>query len=287
MERLYDPSNYADGDFAPGVVIVGLKENIVEDGDYYIELFPSISIEEVYRYNLEKKTILVITLTDKTTDAVIDAISILKEDPIVTFATPDYQVYLDSYTFTNVDPYYYAGDQWNMDAIDAPDAWETTTGNSQNPVSVGVIDTGLVYYDDHEDLVGNCDLHGYGWDTSCVSSTYEDYIGHGTHVAGIIGANGDNGIGVAGVCWDVDLVPYKVADNNGFMYSSYIAQAIEIARMFNLPIINMSLGGAHDMPDIAEQLEQYSGLIIASAGNDHENLILLIRIIRQAMRRKT
>jgi hypothetical protein len=41
MERLYDPSNYADGDFAPGVVIVGLKQNIVEDGDYYIELFQS------------------------------------------------------------------------------------------------------------------------------------------------------------------------------------------------------------------------------------------------------
>jgi len=131
--------------------------------------------------------------------------------------------------------------------IDGPEAWDIRTGGSG--VVVAVIDTGIDY--NHEDLINNIwrntaencldgvdnDGNGYiddclGWDFttcskfdpnppySCIAAKSPDNDprddnGHGTHVAGIIGAHGDNGRGVSGVMWSVRLMPLKVLNADG------------------------------------------------------------------------
>ena len=113
--------------------------------------------------------------------------------------------------------------------IHAPDAWDLTTGG---PVIVAVVDTGIALT--HPDLAGNLwtnpgdpadgqdddgdgfvdDVHGANLiDTDAAARTTTP--GHGTHVAGIIGAQGDNGIGITGVNWDVQLMAVKFLDASG------------------------------------------------------------------------
>jgi subtilisin family serine protease len=157
----------------------------------------------------------------------------LKKNPDVQYAEPDYVVHGDQVIRPSAIP----NDpsltlQWGMhntgqtggtaDAdIDAPEAWSLTTGNSD--VVVGVIDTGVDY--NHVDLNANMwrnhgEILGNGIDDDG-NGYIDDYYGinaitnsgdpmddnrHGTHVAGIIGAVGNNGIGVAGACWPVRLM---------------------------------------------------------------------------------
>ena len=86
---------------------------------------------------------------------------------------------------------------WGQWAVDLPGAWKRSTGS--NDVNIAVVDTGFM--PDHEDLGARADLR-YG------SATPPGH--HGTHVAGIIGATGDNAIGVAGVNWTSDLRLYAI-----------------------------------------------------------------------------
>src|SRR5688572_11408589 len=114
--------------------------------------------------------------------------------------------------------------------IDAPEAWEITTGSSD--VVVGIVDTGINY--NHPDLAGNIwvnpdeiagdgvdnDNNGYiddihGWDFANDDSNPMDDNGHGTHVAGTVAAVGNNGIGVAGVSWSSKLMALKILDAGG------------------------------------------------------------------------
>src|SRR5918992_98978 len=126
----------------------------------------------------------------------------LEAQPGVLFAEPNY-VY--SASATPNDPRY--GALWGLHQaadhdIDAPEAWEEQTGSAA--VKVAVVDTGVAY--DHPDLAGNM-LPGYDFFEG--DADPRDEHGHGTHVAGTIGALGNNATGVAGVNWDVSLIPVR------------------------------------------------------------------------------
>jgi subtilisin family serine protease len=101
------------------------------------------------------------------------------------------------------DPYY--SQQWGTTNIKVPYVWDYTTGS--NSVYVAVFDSGIDY--NHPDLIANMGKDSYGnygrrfYNRVLVSNNPMDDYGHGTHVAGIIGAVGNNGIGVAGVCWSL------------------------------------------------------------------------------------
>ena len=131
--------------------------------------------------------------------------------------------------------------QWNLEKIGAPSAWNRTTGAK---VRVGIVDAGVDLA--HEDLAGRvvantaC-LKTMGDPNNCAGSGQDD-IGHGTHVAGIIAADRDNGIGVAGVAPDAELVVAKVADSGGGIAIDDANAGIKWVVDHGARVVNLSLG---------------------------------------------
>jgi subtilisin family serine protease len=96
---------------------------------------------------------------------------------------------------------------------------------------------------------------------------------HGTHVAGTIGAVGNNFIGVTGVCWNVELASLKIG--NCFINLAAAIESIDYANRKGIEILNNSWGGCTYSPTLRFVIGQYDGLFIASAGNNGTNNDLL------------
>ncbi|WP_088329104.1 S8 family serine peptidase [Lacimicrobium sp. SS2-24] len=188
--------------------------------------------------------------------------NIIKKSGYVTFAEPDYS--LPPILQPN-DPAY--SNQWHHNTINSQQAWDMTTGSHN--VLVGVCDTGFDV--NHPDLSDNLrtDLAYNAHDGS-------DYIfdanGHGTGTAGTLGAVGNNGTGVAGVNWDVDIIPIRIAisDSNSSAYISTMAACIEYAADNGARVVNLSYGGIQyaTIDSAAQYLRSKNGLLFMSAGND-------------------
>lgn len=165
------------------------------------------------------------------------------------------------------DPYY--DYQWALEDINLPGAWDETTGSAD--VKVAVIDSG--FYRSHEDLDNTTVAQGYDVPLG-QAGVNSDQIGHGTMVTSVIAASTNNGIGMAGVCWNVTVVPYKVADRFGNINSADVTAAIILAADAGCDVINISLGGY--WYDNAEQKAvDYANargcIIVAAAGNEGED----------------
>ncbi|HEY2901009.1 MAG TPA: discoidin domain-containing protein [Polyangia bacterium] len=181
---------------------------------------------------------------------------------------------------------------WGMTKINAPQAWDTTTGSSS--VLVAISDTGIDYT--HPELAANVwtnpgeipgngiddDHNGYiddvhGWDFANNDSDPMDDHGHGTHVSGTIGAVGNNANGVAGVNWKVKLVGTKFLGSNGSGTLFNGAQTILYAATVNARVVNASWGCsgsscfASYMLDALNTLASKGGLFVAAAGNNGTN----------------
>ena len=174
---------------------------------------------------------------------------------------------------TPVDPDY--SNQWNMRQMFFPDAWGVITDASG--VTVAVVDTGVDR--DHLDLVANL-ITGRNFVNTTASDgdfNYDDLNGHGTHVAGIIGAYG---IGVTGAARRVKIMPVRVLDANGEGNTATIIKGINWAVQNGANIINLSLGGTINDPAleaaintaVAPEVPGVAGVtVIAAAGNHTSN----------------
>ena len=111
----------------------------------------------------------------------------------------------------------YVGDQWALDSIRAQDAWKLETGSSE--VKVCIIDSGIEY--DHPDLRTNV-VETTSFCEGC-EPTGRDVTGHGTHIAGVIGAVGNNSLGIAGLNWNVSLLSCRFMVGDG----GYLSDAIQ------------------------------------------------------------
>ncbi|MGD0090227.1 MAG: S8 family serine peptidase [Planctomycetota bacterium] len=173
------------------------------------------------------------------------------------YAEPDYEVRL---TASPDDPLYANGTQWALHNtgdnggiagadIHAPEAWDIRSSAAN--VIVALVDSGIRLT--HEDLAANLWVNpgvipGTGTDdvnginTVDDSGDVNDDFGHGTHVAGIIGAAGNNGKGISGVAWSVQLMACKAFDSNGSGSVSTLVKAIDYARAHGAAIINNSYG---------------------------------------------
>ncbi|MHB1133468.1 MAG: S8 family serine peptidase [Chloroflexota bacterium] len=223
------------------------------------------------------------------------ALEILSHRPGVLYAQPDFEVRLAADPKPANDPYYQSGQMWGLNDVNAPDAdvnapeaWATTTGNPATIVAV--IDTGVQYT--HPDLAANIwtnageisgngvddDNNGYtddvyGWDWGNNDNNPMDANGHGTHVAGTIGAVGNNSIGVVGVNWNVKIMPLKFFADNGTGYVSSAAKALEYAVAKGVKISNNSWVGGWDqaMNDALTAAAAQGHLFVAAAGNASNN----------------
>ena len=161
--------------------------------------------------------------------------------------------------------------------IDADEAWDLTTSCLTTPVAV--LDTGIDL--DHPDLINNIDSSigrmFLGGISSTVLEDFDDDNNHGSHCAGTIGADGNNNIGVAGVCWQAKLVPIKVLESSGQGTYSDIARAVYyLANDTEVPIINASLGAPVENNIITRAVNYFVSrgkgrLFVAAAGNDNSN----------------
>lgn len=151
---------------------------------------------------------------------------------------------------------------WGIDRIDAELVWPG--GNTADPIKVGVIDTGIS--NKHPDLLDN--VKG-GVNTINPNKNWNDDNGHGSHVAGIVGAL-QNSIGVVGAGPAVDLYAIKVLGANGSGFLSDVVEGIQWAVQNGMQVVNMSLGTSSDVPSLhdAVLVAHNAGVtVVAAAGN--------------------
>jgi subtilisin family serine protease len=146
--------------------------------------------------------------------------------------------------------------------IDAPEAWDLTQGS--DAVTVAVVDSGIDYT--HPDLQDNI-WANRGWDFVNDDNDPMDDESHGTHVAGTIGARGNNGVGVTGLNWRVKLMAVKAGDVDGYLEEAWIVQAFQYACANGAKVINGSFGGA-PADAIRNAIDACPGaLFVFAAGN--------------------
>ncbi len=245
--------------------------------------------------NLGRSRIQRLILEPGTT--VARALAIYTNDPEVVFVEPNYIINAQSLPndthFNNQWGLYNTGQVVNgyigtagVD-MDLAQAWQITTGRVE--VVVAVADTGCDYR--HPDLAANIwtnsieasgisgvddddnglvdDLHG--WDFADGDNAPMDTTGHGTHVAGIIAAEGDNGIGVTGVAWQVRIMPLRFMDALDQGTTADAIAAIEYAIDQGVQIINCSWGGNGYSRALEDVMTNANALFICAAGNEGLN----------------
>jgi len=158
--------------------------------------------------------------------------------------------------------------------LDMERGWDEITDCTS--VIVAVLDSGVNYL--HQDIAGNLwdgsaagfPLHGYDFLDDDNDPMPADAFGHGTHVAATIGAVGNNGIGVAGVCWRAQIMALRIGDRRGAT-TARIVQAMQFAIEHGARIINLSLGGSEHDPAFEEEVERARRrgvLVVTAAGNE-------------------
>ena len=277
------PTEEEELEFVPNQVIVKFKDNVSTAN---ISTLQSTLDAEV----LGKIPSLGMQLWETPETEVANVMATYSTDPNIEYIVPNYkrdlaQTFPDDSSFDQLWGLHNTGQTGgtNDADIDAPEAWDITTGSANNVV-VGVIDSGIDYT--HPDLAANIwtnpgeipdngedddgngyvdDVHGY--DFSDFDSDPMDVDGHGTHVAGTIGAVGDNNEGVVGVNWSPQLMAIKIFPN---AFDFNIIQAIEYTANMGVPITNNSWGGGPPSQALEDAIA-YAGeagqLFVAAAGN--------------------
>ena len=246
--------------FVPGQLLVRLHDRSAMAAKGAITLksfqaaFPALNLERMRAvvpntYRLD---------TGKNADVVALANQIAA-DPSVAYAQPNYLRYALRSVDDPLSTFQYA-----LNKIDAYGAWDVTTGSSA--VTVAVVDSGVNAA--HPDLAGRV-LPGY--DFANDDADAGDDVFHGTQVAGIVAAAGDNGEGTAGLCWSCNILPVKVLNDNGAGSDEWVAKGIRWAVDHGAQIINLSLGGPNESRIIREAVvyaTQKNVLVVAAAGNE-------------------
>lgn len=214
-----------------------------------------------------------------------DAVKYYRTLPEVEYAEPNFIVKKAS-TIPNDAGYDL---QWGLKNIKADLAWDVTTGS--NRVIIAIIDSGISF--EHPDLKENIwsnskelcndgidnDNNGYiddcyGWDYIDNDGFPEDFDGHGTMVAGVIGATSNNSIGIAGVMWNVKIMPLRILGINGGGDIANAIRAINYAVENGAKVINTSWGNYDYSQALYDSINYASSkgvLFVAAAGNDGSN----------------
>ena len=260
--------------------------NQLEKINYAFHNQTSLESENIVSFK-NYNQIICIELQNIGKENVLNAINLLQKREDVLYVEPDY--FVQGFVYPNDSSF--ASQHRYVTKMDIDQAWEITTGSSD--VLVGVVDSGIYagqvinneLVGGHYDFTNRVDRDlSVNYVTEELSengitepaSPLSDPAGHGTHVAGIIGAEGNNQTAVTGICWNVTLVSLRVLNSNRKGYSSYVYQAIDYADSIGIDILNMSLGWpTYDSAEYAYHntvlysiIENFDGLVVCAAGND-------------------
>ena len=266
-----------DDDFDGSSVLVVMDKNVGGINKIYEESFfgdfPQEYIKDLTELTVDIKEALIdeenfrqilqIKLSENSKENVLSVVRQLEKIEGIKYTGPNYAFYAGS-TYPN-DPGFV--EQWGLTKINAPEAWDITQGSGS--VKVGIIDTGIA---SHPDFSGNL-VNGWSFNNSGTNDTN----GHGTHVAGIVGAVGNNNIGISGISWYVSIVPLKFANNNNASignggYSAEAILAINYAMNNGIPILNFSWWNYQNNTAFLNAINGYSGLFVCIAGNANINI---------------
>ncbi|HYE22827.1 MAG TPA: S8 family serine peptidase [Verrucomicrobiae bacterium] len=237
-------------------VIIGADYKLVDLSQVY-PLSKSSELQKVYKA----------TVT-------LDSFSKLKTDPRIEYAEFDRKISASAVTpndqYFTTDPFFEDG-QWYLPRMKMPDAWELSKGSSG--IVVAIIDTGI--HATHVELRDGRVIGGYDTinDLIIPANTNSDDNGHGTAVAGVIGAITNNNRGIAGINWDVKLMPLKALEAGGTGAISTVSEAIVWAVDHGAHILNLSIGGPgfgadKTLNDAITYAFDHDAVIVAAAGND-------------------
>ena len=308
-------SDKIENDFDTSSILVVIKKEYSEFGkEYYPSDFDNELIESVtvlnpigpegntIGYNLEYwQQILSLTLKEPSKKNVKKAIDAALENPQVESANKNYfytvempkvnnaqnniNLESESNMFAAVEESNSArssgfgvfpndarfDEQGGLTFVRAQRAWLFATCDN-NEARIGVMDTGIAT---HVDIAYNVLLSKNFTDEAGL----DDNVGHGTHVAGIIGATGNNLLGVAGVCWNPSIVNLKVlkcgADGNGTGEVDWIIRAIHYAQEKSIKVLNASLEidsiTPENLSSLYAEIQAYNGILVCAAGNTEVN----------------
>jgi thermitase len=160
------------------------------------------------------------------------------------------------------DPLYFSDFSWSLAMVAAPDAWSTTTGSSN--VTIAILDTGVD--GTHEDLISQMVP---GWNIYNNNSDTHDVHGHGTAIAGTAAASGNNGVGVASVCWGCRIMPVRISDNYGLATYSDIASGLAWAADHGARVANISYNvtDSSTVSRSASYFQKKGGVVTVASGN--------------------
>jgi len=263
------------GEYAPGELLVkfkpGMPSNRIEEterdlGVYHLRTIPRIDVR------------LMGIPEGKSVPEMVDA---FRKSPWVEYAEPNYRRYEVATTPNDT----YFSSQWALSQasdhdIDAPEGWDITTGSAS--IIIAMIDTGIDYL--HEEFSpGKLWINsatgkpGYDFGMSDDDVMHEPLSGsgHGTSTAGIAAAATNNSKGIAGVSWASVIMPLKVEDSSGYIYDSYIADAITFAVTNGAQIISMSLGGPSSSATLENACQyawEHGKVIVVSSGNENTSV---------------
>lgn len=245
------PAVAAPPDEAPVSLIVGLRgdADVVDSLERRVEVVGSEQLSGA-------------VTVDVPADQLSEAADVLRADPAVAYVERDQVARIAA---VRPDDPYYSG-QWGITRTEVDRAWDTTRGAGD--VVVAVVDTGVKNLPDFAGRV----LPGHDFVNK--DSNADDDQGHGTMTAGVIAASGDNGVGIAGICWNCKILPVKVLNAGGSGNYSDIAEGIRWAADKGANIINLSLGGSSDSRLLSDAVAYATGkgsLVIAAAGNSGES----------------
>lgn len=208
-------------------------------------------ILKIYKYDIEPEEL---------NDLLEDFMN-LKKSNLIQAMEPNY--YIKS--LVN-DPLY--SKQWNLKQLNMEEVWKSGTGKG---VVVAVIDSGVS--SNLADLNKNRFVKGYNFVSK--NDNFDDLHGHGSHVAGTIGQDTNNGKGVAGIAYNSKIMPLRVLNDRGSGSTLDIAEAIVYAADNGANIINMSLGGggfSQVLKDACDYAAKKGVIVIAAAGNENRNV---------------
>lgn len=184
----------------------------------------------------------------------------LKATGAVAIAEPDFAM---PHAIVPNDPYY--SQQWHHKKVNSESAWNYSKGSTA--VLVGVCDAGFDL--SHPELASQFSLPGYN--TVKNSTEVSNLHPHGTQTSGVIGAIGNNNLGVAGMAWQIKILPIQISDlPDGASTYSDVAECIQYAADRGAKVVNLSYDYAYTsavVNDAASYLRSAGGLLVAAAGN--------------------